>query len=69
MTYHEQIMKLVTEEAAKGTSHRKLLEPLANGVASILAAITRDHGIDDRTLFMSQLDKMYEAYREAYDTL
>lgn len=67
MTYHEQIMKLVQKEAAKGTSHRKILEPLANGVASVLAAIARDHGVDDRALFLGQLDKMYGRYLEAYN--
>lgn len=64
--YPQEITRLVTEECAKGTSHRKVLEPLANMIASVLAGIQIEHGVDDRTLFNSQLDKFYEKYRKAY---
>lgn len=64
--YYEAVVRLVTEECTKGTSHKKVLEPLANMVASVLAGIDEQYGVDDRALFKSQLDKMFEKYREAY---
>lgn len=64
--YNKEITRLVTEECAKGTSHRKVLEPLANMIASVLAGIDIEHGVDDRQLFNSQIDKFFEQYRKAY---
>lgn len=64
--YNKEITRLVTEECAKGTSHRKVLEPLANMIASVLAGIDVEHGVDDRVLFNSQLDKFFDEYRKVY---
>jgi hypothetical protein len=64
--YADEIARLVTAECANGTSHRKVLEPLANMVASVLAGIDVEHGVDDRLLFSSQVDKFFNEYRNAY---
>lgn len=65
--YAKEIVKLVTDEAASGTSHLKVLEPLCNMVASVLAGIKQEHGVDDRETFKAQIDKMFDQYMEAYD--
>lgn len=65
-TYAEEIVRLVTEESAKPVSHKKVLEPLCNMVASVLAGINHEHDVDDREHFKAQLDKMFDQYAAAY---
>lgn len=67
MSYHKQIVDLVTKECAAGTGHRKVLEPLANMIASVCAGIDAEHGEDILPAIKGQIDKMYAKYREAYE--
>ena len=66
MTYHKQIVDLVTKECAAGTPHKKVLEPLCNMVASVCAGIDEEHGEDVLPAIKGQIDKMYAQYRAAY---
>lgn len=66
MNYSDEIVRLVTDEAAKGVGHRKVLQPLLNMVASVLAGIEVEQGVDDRLVTYAQVDKFFEKYREAY---
>lgn len=66
MSYHTEIVRLVTEECAAGSGHKKVLEPLCNMVASVAAGIDEEHNEEVMPFIKSQIDKMYAQYRQAY---
>lgn len=64
-SYNKEIVRLVTE-AATTMPHRKVLEPLLNMVASVLAGIKVENDVDDRQVMYAQTDKFFDKYVEAY---